>query len=197
MSMNPGQFLANLDRIVTGKGFKKSISIPLLQCHKYDDGAPMTTTITATGVDMLDTGSKQLVIFVDDDETYGPAFQFAIPQDYDESIDKLRIRALCSMDGGTTDTVYLDAEVYRKRAGAAATADLDPTAETTAIPATVAGAAWSEVNADGNDLQGGDQITVNLKTGAHTTDGIIIYGIEVVYAADIVYYDESDRSIED
>ena len=195
--MNPATILKNLERIVTGHGYKKSVPIPLATCHKYDDGALMTTTVTETGVDMLDTSDKQFVIFVDDDETYGPAFNFSVPQDYDESADKLRIRALCSMDGGTTDTVYLDAEIYRKRAGAAASADLDPTAETTAIPSAVASAAWSEVNADGNSLQGGDQLTINLKTGAHTTDGIIIYGIEVVYAADIVYFDEDDRSIQD
>lgn len=195
--MNPGTFLQNCDRIITGNGFKKSIPILLSNCHVYNTGAPLSATVTETGVDLLDTGSKGHVIFVDDDETYGPAFSFVVPQDYDESVDKLRIRALCSMDGGTTDTVYLDAEVYKKRAAAALSADLDPTAETTAIPSAVASAAWSEIKCDSEGLQGGDCITVNLKTGAHTTDGIIIYGIEVVYAADLVYFDKSDRSIAD
>lgn len=195
MSMNPGQFLLNLDRIVTGHGFRKSVPVHLNECHKYDDGALLTTTVSAAGYDMLDTSSKQRVIFVDDDETSMFGFNFSVPQDYDESVDKFRIRALVSMDGGITDTVYLDAEIYRKRAGAAATADLDPTAETTAIPAAVASAVWSEVDADGNSLQGGDQLTVVLKTGEHTTDGILVYGIEIVYAGDIVYYDETDRSL--
>lgn len=195
--MNPGKFLKNCERITTGLGFKKSVPVDLNSCFVYNTGAPLNATVTEVGFDLLDTDSKQRVIFIDDDETYGPAFNFSVPQDYDESVDKLRIRALCSMDGGETDTVYLDAEIYKKRAGAAASSDLDPTAETTAVPSAVASAAWSEINADGNSLQGGDQLTVNLKTGAHTTDGIIIYGIEVVYAADLVYYDEADRSLSD
>ncbi len=193
--MNPGTFLKNTERITTGKGFKRAVPVHLNECHKYDDGALLTTTVTAAGYDMLDTGSKQRVIFVDDDETSMFGFNFSVPEDYDESVDKLRIRALVSMDGGTTDTVYLDAEIYRKRAGAAATADLDPTIDPVRIPAAIASAAWSEVDADGNDLQGGDQLTVVLKTAAHTTDGMLVYGIEVVYAADLVYYDQDDRAI--
>ena len=196
MGLNAATFLERLDAIITGKGFKKAVPVHLNECHKYDDGALLTTTVTAAGYDLLDTGSKQRVIFVDDDETSMFGFNFSVPEDYDESVDKLRIRALISMDGGTTDdALLLDAEIYRKRAGAAATADLDPTADTTAIPLAVADAIWSEVNADGNTLQGGDQLTVVLKTGAHATDGIIVYGIEVVYAADLVYFDVDDRAI--
>ena len=195
MGLNAATFLERLDAIITGKGFKKAVPVHLNECHKYDDGALLTTTVTAAGYDLLDTGSKQRVIFVDDDETSMFGFNFSVPEDYDESIDKLRIRALASMDGGTSDTVYLDAEIYRKRAGAAATADLDPTIDPVRIPAAIASASWREVNADGNTLQGGDQLTIVLKTAAHTTDGILIYGIEVVYAGDIVYFDKADRAI--
>jgi len=196
MGLNPATFLSRLQHVVTGNGFKRSVPISLGAVN-YIDGASLTATVTETGMEMGDTGNKQMFIFVDDDMTSMCQFNFVVPQDYDESIDKLRIRALMSMDGGTTDTVYLDAEVYKKRAGAAASADLDPTAETTAVPAAIASAAWSEVKCDSESLQGGDCLTVLLKTGAHTTDAIHIYGIEVVYAADLVYFDEDDRSIED
>ena len=195
MGLNPATFLERLDAVITGKGFKRAVPVHLNECHKYDDGALLTTTVTAAGYDLLDTSSKQRVIFVDDDETSMFGFNFSVPEDYDESVDKLRIRALVSMDGGTSDTVYLDAEIYRKRAGAAATADLDPTIDPVRIPAAVASASWGEVNADGNALQGGDQLTVVLKTAAHTTDGIIVYGIEVVIASDLVYFDKADRAI--
>ena len=194
--MNQANFLKKLEGLVTGDGFKRSVPIPLGSILDHT-GASLTATLTEIGMDLLDTGSKQMVIFVDDDQNTMGVFNFVVPQDYDESVDKLRIRALLSMDGGTTDTVYLDAEVYQKRAGAAASADLDPTAETTAISATVAGAAWSEVNCDGESLAGGDCLTILLKVGDHTTDGIMIYGVEVVYAGDIVYFDVDDRSIED
>lgn len=196
MGLNPATFLKRLESIVTGDGFKRSVPISL-GAVLSKTGASLNATVTAAGMDLLDTGSKQLVVFVDDDETTMCQFNFVVPQDYDTTLDKLRIRALVSMDDGTTDTVYLDAEIYQKRAGAVASADLNPTADTTAIPATIALAAWSEVNADGNSLEGGDCLTVLLKTGAHTTDGILIYGIEAVYAADLVYYDDDDRSIED
>ncbi len=195
--MSQANFLSELNGIVTGDGYKKSIPINLGQCRKYDDGVILNATVTETGIDMLDTGSKAFVIFVDDDQTDMFLFNFVIPQDYDESLDKLRIRALCSMNGGTTDIVYLDAEVYRKRAGAVLSADLDPTIDATRIPAAIADASWREVNSDGENMQGGDALTVVLKTAAHTTDAIHVYGLEVVYAADIVYFDEADRSIED
>ena len=197
MSMNPGQFLKNLSRMVTGTGYKKAVPVHLNECHKYDDGALLTTTVTAAGYDMLDTGSKQRVIFVDDDETSMFGFNFSVPQDYDKSVNQLRIRALVSLDDGTTDiALLLDAEIYRKREGSVATANLDPTASTVAIPGLIADAAWREINADGLAIQGADQLTVVLKTGAHTTDGIIVYGIEVVYAGDVVYYEESEREIQ-
>jgi len=192
MGLNPATFLSRLNAVITGNGIRKSVPIPLGTLLDHT-GASLTATLTEIGNDLLDTDSKQLVTFVDDDQNTLCMFNFLVPQDYDEGLDKLRIRALMSMDGGATDTVYLDAEIYQKRAGAAASADLDPTACATAIASAVASAAWYEVNADGNSLQGGDALTILLKTGDHTTDAIHIYGIEVVYAGDIVYFDPDDR----
>lgn len=194
--MNPGTYLKNTERITTGFGYKKSYPIPL--SGWFDSSAAhLTTTLTAMGYDLLDTGSKQLVIFIDDDETSMGIVQFPIPQSYDESNDRLRIRLLVSMDGGTTDaTVLITSALYRKRAGAAATADLDPTDDTaTYIPSAVADAAWIEINADGNNLQGGDQMTLHLTSSSHTTDGIIIYGAEFIINDDLVYFAHADRSI--
>lgn len=193
--MNPAVFLQRCDRIITGYGFKQSIPINLGECRNYINGADIGVDDDLSSMTMLDTGSKAMVLWTDDDQTWICLFNFIIPQDYDETIDKLRIRALCSKDGNTTDTIYLDAEVYRKRAGIALTADLNPTADTTAIPAAIASAAWSEINSDGEGMQGGDCLTVVLKTGAHTTDGLLIYGIEIVYAADFVYFDQTDRPL--
>lgn len=194
--MNPATFLQNCDRIITGYGFKRSVPINLGQCRKYDDGVILNATITETGIDMLDTGPKGFVIFSDVDETSLFEFNFVVPQDYDKTIDKLRIRLLTSTDAVGTDTIYLGAELYRKRAGAILSVDLAPTASTVAVPATVATAAWVEVDCDGKGLQGGDCLTIVITaTATHTTDGILIYGIETVYAADLVYFDEGDRPL--
>lgn len=195
--MNPATFLQNCDRIITGYGFKRSIPINFGNCRRHSSGAPLDATVSEAGLDMLDTSSEGLIIFIDEGETDMLIFDFIVPQDYDESSDKLRIRALMSTDAVGTDEVYLDARIYRKRAGAALSADLDPTAETTVVPATVATAAWSEVNADDLDMQGGDCLTIELLTGAHAADGLLIYGIEVVYSACLVYFDEADRPIVD
>ena len=196
--LNAANYLHRTRFTVTGDGFKKSYPLPLSNWHD-SGGLLLTTTLTAMGHDLLDTGSKQLVIFIDDDETSMGIVPFSIPQSYDSSLDRLRIRLLVSMDGGTTDAeVLITSALYRKRDGAAATADLDPTDDTaTYIPSAVADAAWIEINADGNDLQGGDQMTLHLTSSGHATDGIIIYGAEIVINDDLVYYDGDDRSIED
>lgn len=195
---NVANFLKGLEALVTGDGYKKSYPLPLSNWHD-SGGLLLTTTLSAMGHDLLDTGSKQLVIFIDDDETSMGIVPFSIPQSYDSTLDKLRIRLLVSMDGGTSNAeVLITSALYRKRAGAAATADLDPTDDTdTYIPSAVADAKWIEINADGNGLQGGDQMTLHLTSGSHATDGIIIYGAEFIINDDLAYYNDDDRSIAD
>jgi len=193
--MNPGSFLKNLERVTTGLGFKRSIPIPLGSLRLIATGDDIGVSATASGIDMLDTEGLGMVLWSDDDETDICQINFVVPQDYDESVDKLRLRTLCSTDAQGSDSIYMDAKIYRKRAGAALSADLDPTASTVAVPATVATAAWREVDCDGLGMQGGDCLTIILAASAHATTGLLIYGIEAVYAADLVYFDKADRSI--
>lgn len=191
--MNPATFLQNCERIITGYGFKRSVPIPLGSLRLITTGADIGVTNTESCIDMLDTGDKCMLLWSDDDETDICQFNFVVPQDYDEVVDKLRLRVLCSTDGDATDTFYIDAKVYRKRAGAACSADLDPTISPDAVPTTEATAAWREVNIDGESMQGGDCLTIILAASAHTTSGLQIYGIEMAYAGCLAYFDSSDR----
>lgn len=194
--MNPATFLQNCDRIITGYGFRRSVPIPLGTLRLIATGADIGVSVAASGIDMLDTSDKGMILWSDDDETDICQINFVVPQDYDETIDKLRLRVLCSTDEeGTDNTFYIDAKVYRKRAGAALSADLDPTISPTAIPLTEALAAWREVNIDGEGMQGGDCLTIILAASTHGETGLQIYGIEMVYAGCLVYFDQDDRPL--
>jgi len=195
IQMNPATFLQNCDRIITGYGFKRSVPIPLGSLRLIATGADIGVDAAESGIAMLDTGGLGMVLWADDDTTDIAQINFVVPQDYDETNDKLRLRVLCSADDNATDTFYIDAKVYRKRAAAALSADLDPTISPTAVPATIATAAWREVNIDDEGMQGGDCLTIILAASAHTTSGLLIYGIEMVYSATLVYFDEDDRPI--
>lgn len=194
--MNPATFLQNCDRIITGYGFRRSVPIPLGTLRFIATGDDIGVGTGASGIDMLDTGEKGMLLWSDNGETDICQINFVIPQDYDETIDKLRLRVLCSTDEeATDDTFYIDAKVYRKRAGAALSADLDPTISPDAVPLTEALTAWREVNIDSEGMQGGDCLTIILAASGHTSTGLQIYGIEMVYAGCLVYFDENDRPL--
>jgi len=116
------------------------------------------------------------------------SFNFAIPRDYDRTADQFRIAVLAN-SGGATDTPTLNATIYRKRAGAALTADAAPTASAAipglAAPAAIAAQVFIVSNSKG--FRGGDVLTINLTSAAHTTDTIQIYGVEVQYRSAIVF----------
>lgn len=192
MSMNPGQFLKNLDRIVTGCGYKKQIAgIGIDNIHlasgaplAADGGNPMRATLE-TYFEGVQLASSQTAL---------GTLTFTIPEDYDESVDKLRIEFLAE-SAGDTDTPTIDASIYRKRAGAALSADIDPTISA-AVPTNTSGAAWRRIVSDGDGWQAGDAVTCIFASSAHTTDALNVYGLKVIYAGCIVHFDPNDRDFE-
>ena len=190
MGLNGGTVLQEFNTIVTGKGFKRVLP-----------GLGINSLTEADG-DKLDNGSTPpmaagetsgLVVAVAASTTFAGAFNFVIPEDYDESNDYLRIRVLAVMGGTTNSTVGLTATAYRKRASAALSSDLAPTAPTGDIPISTSYASWLEFTLDSNTLQGGDVIHFTLSTEAHTTDTVDISALEVVYKSDLVYFTKADR----
>ena len=112
-----------------------------------------------------------------------------LPESYSASGDKCELRLLAQM-GGSTDTPAIDAAVYRKRAGAALSADLDPTISADLSSA----AAYVTIDISGNSCQGGDILVIKLTPEAHGTDAINVYGAELLYSSCLVPYDKTLRT---
>lgn len=189
--MNPATFLKKLQMLKSGCGFRKVANLDINSLRDAD--GTILTASTEPSREALETSFIGVV--VSSSQTDLGTLSFEIPRDYDQSVDKLRFRFLVN-SGGTTNYPILDAAVYRKRAGAALSSDLNPTASA-AIPYTSAttGTAWREINCDSEGMQPGDALTVVFSTTAHTTDAVNIYALEVVYASTLVYYETTERSL--
>ena len=185
--MSGSSYLSQLNDIVPGLGFKKAESV--MGSIRDTSGAPLTnaTTPPITAVE-----TYFLAIVPASSSTFTGEFMWKVPRDYDQVKDQLRLRFLVN-SAGDTDTPTLDAAIYRKRAGVALTADLDPTISA-AVPNNTAIADWREINIDGNGLQPGDVLNIEVTASAHTTDALNIYDVEMEYRSTLVYYDKEDRS---
>ena len=190
--MNPGTFLKNLERISTGQGFKRVIQGLNINSLRDADGIILTDS-TEPSREALETNFDGVV--VSSSQTDLGSLTFQIPRDYDESVDKLDIRFLAN-SAGDTDTPTIDCAMYRKRAGAALSSDIDPTISG-AVNTNTGLADWVQVRSHGDGWQAGDAVTCIFTTSAHTTDALNIYGLEVVYASDLVFFEETERSISD
>ena len=189
--MNPATFCQNASRIVTGKGFKRVIQGININTIRTDGGI-IPTASTNPSRTAVETSFDALVIA--SSQTSVGYLTFGIPRDYDETVDKLHFRFLAQSAG--TDVPTIDGAIYRKRAGAALSADLDPTISA-AINTATALADWVEVVSQGDGHKAGDAICANFTTSAHTSHAVHIYDLEVVYASNLAYFDKTDRSIAD
>ena len=190
--MNPGTFCKNVSRITTGNGFKRVIQGVNINTLRDDAGIILTAS-TEPSREALETYFDGVVVSAS--QTDLGYLTFMIPRDYDESVDKLHFRFFCN-SAGDSNTPTIDGAIYRKRAGAALSADLDPTISA-AMNNSTAKAGFVEVVSQGDGHKAGDAICANFTTSAHTTDAAHIYGLEVVYASNLAYYDKTDRSIAD
>jgi len=187
--MGPGNFCRAMEGVVTGTGFKRSIPGISLTSLRDADGTILTAS-TEPDVTALETSFIGLQSNVN--QTDLGQLTFMVPRDYDATKDKMRIRFLCN-SAGTTNTPTIDAAIYRKRAGAALSSDLNPTISA-AAPTSTAKAAWREVKVEGLDLEPGDALTCVFTASAHSTDILYIYALEVVYIGDLAYYEEAERN---
>ena len=190
MSMQPGLFLRNTDRIITGYGFKKSVDV--LSMVRAAAGTVLSGTTTNAGVGTPETGFVGAIIG-DASGTFAVNLTHKVPWDYDQSIDIMKVRFLAQMGGATNSAVKLDAALYQKKVDAAVSADLNPTISAV-IPTSTTKAEWIEIVATGLGLVAGSGLNwVITQSAAHTTDAIWIYDVEVEYYSDLVYYDRDKR----
>ena len=188
MSMNPAVFLKNLERIITGQGFKRIIPGIGIGSLRESGGLILTagTDPKRASFETVFEGVASAAAAT----TLG-SLQFVIPRDYDETVDKLKIRFLAQSAG--TDVPTIDAAMYRKREGVAISSDLDPTISG-AINTATALADWVEINCDGLGMHAGDAVHLDFTVSAHTSHDANVYGLEVEYHSDLVYFDKTDRS---
>lgn len=188
--MSPFNFLAQVGRIprAASRGFRKLKTLNPISDLRTTGGLVLTG---ATGPLVAALETNALGVQVAAGTTAAGSFNFIVPKDYDKTADELRINVLCN-SAGDTNVPTLTATAYRKRAGAALTAALTVTASA-AIPNNTTKAAERTVILTGNLLQAGDAVTINLVTGAHATDAVNIYGVEVQYKSSLVFEDPSTR----
>ena len=190
--MNPATFCSNMQRVVTGIGFKRSVPGIDLNSIRDADGT-ILTALTEPSREAAETYFYSALV-VSASQTDLGTLAFMVPRDYDATVDKMRIRFLVN-SGGTTDAPILDAAIYVKKPGTALSSDVNPTASA-AIPKTSAttGAAWREIKVEGEGLAPNDAVCCVLSTGAHTTDTVVVYALEVAYIGDLAYYEEDERN---
>jgi len=165
---NVANFLKGLEALVTGDGFKRviqGVNINTLRLATgavlaADSGNPMRATLESyfEGVQLASS------------QTALGTLTFQIPRDYDETVDKLDLRFLAN-SAGDTDTPTIDAAMYRKRAEAALSSDIDPTISA-AVNTNTSKADWVEIRSHGDGWKAGDAVTVILTSSAHTTDAL-------------------------
>lgn len=186
MGLNAATFLKRLEGIVTGNGFKKSIDVT--DMLKTSAGLILTAS-THPGKAALETNLYGIQAVAG--QTALGSLLLQVPRDYDKSIDKMYFRFLAN-SVGDTDTPTIDAAIYQKKSMTALSADLNPTIST-AVNNNTTKAGWVEIKVEGKGLEPGASLFVVFTSGAHGTDVLNIYAVEMVYYSDLVYYESSER----
>jgi len=187
MGLNPGTFLKRLEGVVSGFGFKRVIPGIGIGSLRDSDGTILTGA-TEPKRASLETNFEGVQSTAG--QTDLGTLQFVIPRDYDENNDELKVRFLAQSAG--TDVPTIDATLYRRREGAAISADLDPTISG-AINSATALADWVEIDCSDLSLKPGDAIHMDFTLSAHASHAANIYGLEVVYRSDLVYFENTER----
>lgn len=183
MSMNPAFFLTNLDRLITGHGFKTVFPISIYDFHLDDS----FTEVGAPGGD--EPGfvkvNDHLVVQWAATKTLPVNLQFQVPDDYDETEDHLKLR-LKAYVVSALDTPTMTAAAYKDSDG---TTDLAPTVDA-ALSTT---STWVEFDLSSNSLVAGDIVSIDITMGTHANDVANIIGTKVEYKSDLVFYDPDER----
>jgi hypothetical protein len=185
--MNPFQFLKQMNSLPPpgGDGIRVERQLNPIADLRTTAGLVLTAATTPA---VVAAETNALVVQAVASSNVLGSFVLAVPKDYDIVKDELTIRVVAQM-GGATDTPTLNASAFRKRAGAALSAGL-----TTVASAALSNAAKEvTITVSGNGLRQDDMLTINLTSGAHTTDAINIYGVDVVYRSSIVTSDPTQR----
>ena len=188
MSFNEQNFLTRLDSLITGDGFRQ---VQEVKMSEWKTAAGLTLTAsTAPTMAALET-SFYGVQSASSTTDLG-SLAFTVPEDYDSDSDELRLRFLCN-SAGTTDEPILTATLYTKREGVALATKTGVDSAAVSKTSATTGATWTEIDLDGLSLLPGDAVFAVLTIGAHTTDAINFYGVELIYRSNLAFTDPNDR----
>lgn len=212
--MDPWNFLEVIKELVTGggrlksgtlkddAGFARDMNFSLTDIDLGTTFTANTTTgvVTASGAILTSSETNIRVASFAASTTAVGSIELMIPRDYDEATDTFALK-ISIASAGATNSPTLTATVYKKSPGAAAVAVATSVNGTaiggTAALALTANAQIMEFVFDQKGLLRDDAITITLTATAHTTDAILVYGIEPIYRSTLVSYHESDGNPRD
>lgn len=207
MHLDPYNFLTFVKDVVTGStpasgGFLRDLVIPLsagdwatTRVVDTSDAGAAADPVIEGGAHLEASETNGRVVKVEEATDTIGFLSIVVPRDYDEALDHLTVRVLANQITVSTDNdVELDVELYVKNAGAALSADKNPTKPGTVLTTA---AQWITFNLSGFGLKRLDVVHLKLITnGANDTDGeeIVLGGIQAEYRSCLVSYNRTAGS---
>jgi hypothetical protein len=191
MRMNPDNFLYAIKQLVVGsnKGPSSTGSQPADGGYNQDFAIGLGAVTPATGSTTLTLdGSNVQSLKTIISQTAIGTVSFVVPRDYDQNTDKLLLRVTAA-SAGATDTPVI----------AVASSTLTPTSTGSTYGALTAGTIAStaalssairiyELDLSNQSLVRDTIVSLKLTCGAHATDAVNIYSLELVYASCLVAF---------
>lgn len=183
--MNEGNFLKQLDGLITGDGFLREKQIPLNAC-------------IATGASTAALSSNTILITLDDNDE-SITIPVVVPLDYDETNDALAVVLTALLTTGDASvgsniiTIDFD-QVKRARPGESAVDDLTSSVTSDAQSIDDVAIADYVFDMSGLSLRAGDVLSVEIDAQETGTAVSVVYAAKILYRSDIVAFDSDDRS---
>lgn len=183
MHLSPNNFLYLIKQTVTG-GLAPNTTGPLPADGGFNLDAVLSLAPDVPGASatVVNVNNTPVLSSAASQTTIG-TWSFPIGRDYDEAGDQIRVRLLARSAGATntpTLTVNSFITALGGTVGVAGTIVVG-----TAITATEAA---YEFNLSGQGLVRDSVLSFNVVAGAHTTDAVQIFAVEVTYASCLVSF---------
>ena len=168
MSMNEGNFLERIERLVPGrKAIKREVRVPM-----------------TTGVDSVSLANSATT-----------AILLEIPLDYDNARDKctLVLDEEPGADESETTALGITTAQTIYRAGAAADATTSDAVAEDATTSVDKLCRQNELDISGRGYQAGDKIALTISATCTNAATVTLLGVRMIYGSTIVAYDSTNR----
>lgn len=190
MKFSLNNFLYALKQIVTGSNAVNAGGLPGVDGGYNEDVTLDLLDVTlGSGTTAVTVSNTQALSNAATNTSFGN-ISYLIPRDYDEASDKLLVR-LIARTAGTTDfptlTVASSTSVLGGTVGVAGTS------KTSAV--VTSSTAVYEFNLSGQGLKRDTNLALLMTMGAHTTDAIQLFAVQIVYASTIVSFIDGNDAV--